>query len=251
MVEDIELLHIILLECALELVPAELTSLKEVQRFAAFRGRRPQDILLDQTHHGRSMTRLPDAERRGRPDIVFISLMSMLESPLCKAGLLTIHLHLRDDRIIEISPEVRLPRNYDRFVGLVEQLLATGSVPPEGPSLMKVVRKTLPDFMSELTEGHEGALSILAIESGKATSINDLGFLLPSTPSVPVVFGVGAFPHGDFNDSTPRLFANHISLDKDVMMAWHVCSEVLWTYSWKVGLSQTRVVDKHLDSSPS
>ena len=235
------MLHMLLLESALELVPSEITGLKEIQRYAALRKKRPQEVLLDQTHHGRSMTRLMEAERRGRPDIVFISLMSMLESPLCKAGLLTIHMHLRDGRIIEVSPEVRLPRNYDRFVGLVEQLLVSGSVPQEGPPLMRIVRKTLPELVTELGQGQTNPLSILTTENGTATTIEALGTLLPAVPSVPVIVGVGAFPYGDFKESTSKLFTNHISLDNEVMMAWHVCAEVLWTYSSRIGVPRSRI----------
>ncbi len=236
------MLHMLLLESALELVPSEIAGLKEIQRYAAMRKKRPQEVLLDQTHHGRSMTRLIEAEQRGRPDIVFISLMAMLESPLCKAGLLTVHMHLRDGRIIEVKPEVRLPRNYDRFVGLVEQLLVSGSVPQDGPPLMRMIRKTLPELVTELAQGRADALSILATENGTATTIDALGALLPAVPSAPVVVGVGAFPHGEFKGSTQGLFTNHISLDKEVMMAWHVCAEILWTYSWRIGVSQKRIV---------
>ncbi len=229
-----------LLECPLELVPPELTRLKEIQRFASLKGKKPPEVLLDQTHHGRSMTRLQDFDRRGRPDIVFLSLMSMLESPLCKEGLLTIHLHLQDNRIVEIRPDVRLPRNYERFVGLVEQLLTVGSVPPEGPSLMRVTSQRLPELISQLSGKENDALTILAVEDGKKTTIDALVSLFPENLDTSVVVGIGAFPHGDFDKSIPQLFKEHVSLDGEVMMAWHVCAEVLWTYSLRTGISRKR-----------
>lgn len=235
------MLHIVLLECPLELIPPELTRLKEIQRFASLKGKKPQEVLLDQTHHGRSMTRLQDSDRRGRPDIVFLSLMSMLESPLCKEGLLTIHLHLRDNRIVEIRPDVRLPRNYERFVGLMEQLLTVGSVPPEGPSLMKLTRQRLPELISELSGEENNALTILAVEDGRKTTIDALVSLFSEESHVPIIVGVGAFPHGSFDIAIPKLFKEHVSLDGEVMMAWHVCTEVLWTYSLRTGISRKRL----------
>ena len=90
----------ILLECAMELVPSELSALKQIQKHAARRGKKSTELLLDQSHHGREMTRLEDGLQRGRPDIVFHSLMSILETPLCKSGNLTVHLHLQDGRIV-------------------------------------------------------------------------------------------------------------------------------------------------------
>ena len=231
------MLHVILLECAIELVPRELTSLKEIQAHARRRRKKPGQLMLDQTHHGRAMTRLDGKEKRGRPDITFLSLLSILETPLCKAGLLTVHLHLVDGQVIEISPDVRLPRNYDRFVGLFEQLLMNGRIPPEGEPLARMIDTSLPDLINNLAAGSGESLVLLAIEGGTKTSAESLRIILPQDSTMPVILGVGAFPHGDMSNSVKELFSTHLKLDKEVMMAWHVCAEVLWTYSSRVGVT--------------
>lgn len=233
------MLHVILLDCALELIPSEMTGLKEIQQTAARRKKKPGSILLDQAYHGRSMIRLKDSERRGRPDIVYLCLMTLLETPLCKAGLLTVHLHLADGTIIQVSPEVRLPRNYDRFTGLMEQLLERGRVPLEGEPLMRVTGRSLKDLIDGLKGGAERQC-ILAVERGRQTSMTQLGELLPKDSPVPVVVGIGAFPHGDLSDETKSLFGTHIELDPETMMAWHVCGEIVWAYSWKVEVTGGR-----------
>jgi rRNA small subunit pseudouridine methyltransferase Nep1 len=234
------MLHMILLECALELVPSEISALKQIQKHAARRGKKPIEILLDQSHHGREMTRLENGLQRGRPDIVFHSLMALLETPLCKSGNLTIHLHLQDGRIIEVNPEVRLPRNYDRFVGLIEQLLIKGQVPVEGTPLLQITKKALPVLITNLKKGIAEAQSILAIENGVKTTIDSLQSKLPLDTSIPVIVGVGAFPHGNFSEEVKKLFDTQIELDTEVMMAWHVCAEILWTYSARVGVIKNR-----------
>lgn len=234
------MLHMILLECALELVPSEISALKQIQKHAARRGKKPIEILLDQSHHGREMTRLENSLQRGRPDIVFHSLMSILETPLCKSGNLTIHLHLQDGRIVEVNPEVRLPRNYERFVGLFEQLFLKGQVPIEGDPLLRITKKSISDIISELKKNKQNTQSILAIENGSKTSIDKLHALLPNDASIPVIVGVGAFPHGDFSEDLTKLFEIHLKLDTEVMMAWHVCAEILWTYSSRIGVIQNR-----------
>ena len=234
------MLHIILLDCALELIPREITSLKQVQKHATRRGKKPNELLLDQTHHGRSMPKLDESERRGRPDITFLSLMSILETPLCKEGLLSVHLHLQDGRIIEVKPDVRLPRNYERFVGLMEQLLLKGRVPPQGDTLLHISELTLEDLLLKLKTGSDNAMTLLAIEGGKQTSVESLRNLLPQDPSVPVIAGVGAFPHGDLSQETIAMFDTSIELDREVMMAWQVCAELLWVYSLSVDVVKTR-----------
>jgi rRNA small subunit pseudouridine methyltransferase Nep1 len=165
--------------------------------------------------------------------------MTLLESPLCKAGLLTVHLHLIDGTIIEVSPDVRLPRNYDRFTGLMEQLLERGRVPPEGEPLLRVTGRSFKELIDALTDGTEQS-RILTVEGGRQTNMGQLGEILAQDSSVPVVVGVGAFPHGNFSDEVKSLFTVHIELDRETMMAWHVCGEVLWTYSMKVDVIGSR-----------
>ena len=230
------MLNIILLECALELVPSEISSLKQIQKHATRRGKKSTELLLDQTHHGQAMTKLTDSERRGRPDITFLSLMSILETPLCKEGLLGVYLHLQDGRIVEVRSDVRLPRNYDRFVGLMEQLLLSGRVPPNGESLLQIIKQPLDHLMADL----KAEQTILATEKGEMTTINGLSNLMPTDPSKAVIVGVGAFPHGDFSESTTSLFDIKLEFDREVMMAWHVCSEVVWIYSQNIGIIEKR-----------
>ncbi len=234
------MLHVILLDSAIELIPSEISSSKEIQKHAGRRGKKPIDMLLDQTHHGRAMTKLENSERRGRPDIAYHCLLSLLETPLCKEGLLTVNVHLQDGRIVEVNPSVRLPRNYDRFVGLIEQLLKEGRVPPDGEPLLKVTGHTLQELLSSLRGAADRTVSILCTLGGKPTSIDELGGLLPADASVPVMIGVGAFSHGDLSQDTKDEFTTHIELDKDMMMAWHICAEVLWVYSWRVGVVKSR-----------
>ena len=234
------MLHIILLDCALELMPREISSLKQIQKHATRRGKKPSELLLDQTHHGRSMTKLSQSERRGRPDITFLSLLSILETPLCKEGLFSVHLHLQDGRIVGIRQDVRLPRNYDRFVGLMEQLLLKGSVPPEGETLLQINDSSLEDLMLKLKAGSDNSKTLLAIEGGQQTTVESLSHLLPNDSSIPVIAGVGAFPHGPFPDEIVSLFETHLELDREVMMAWHVCAELVWAYSMTVGVVKTR-----------
>ena len=234
------MLHIILLDCALELMPSEISSLKQIQKHATRRGKKTSELLLDQTHHGQSMTKLSQSERRGRPDITFLSLLSILETPLCKEGIFSLHLHLQDGRIVSVQNDVRLPRNYDRFVGLIEQLLLKGRVPPQGTPLLHFTQESLEDLITKLKISSDNAMTLLAIEGGQQTTIENLKNLLPEDPLVPVILGVGAFPHGNLAEETVSLFDTHLELDREVMMAWHVCAEVLWTYSLNIGIIKTR-----------
>ena len=232
------MLHVILLESALELVPSEISSQKQIQQLAQRRKKKPNELLLDQNYHGQAMLKLDGHERRGRPDIVYLCLMTLLESPLCKQGELRVLVHLQDGRMIEFNPSVRLPRNYDRFTGLFEQILLFGQVPPKGDPLAKITGQSLSEYLQALPDGTD---TYLAIEGGEPTTIKKLLTIFQSIDSESdVVFGVGAFPHGNISDSVAEIFKNHLELDPEIMMAWHVCAEILWMYSQRIQTAEKR-----------
>jgi rRNA small subunit pseudouridine methyltransferase Nep1 len=142
--------------------------------------------------------------------------------------------------MVQVNPTVRLPRNYDRFVGLFEQLLLRGQVPPDGEPLLRVRNDSLPQLLSQLRDSNTQSISMLCVEGGTQTTINGLKSIFPEDGAVPTILGVGAFPHGDLSNEVKALFQTHIELDPDVMMAWHVCAEVLWVYSLKMEVVKAR-----------
>uniref|UniRef100_A0A914V2D4 18S rRNA (pseudouridine-N1)-methyltransferase n=1 Tax=Plectus sambesii TaxID=2011161 RepID=A0A914V2D4_9BILA len=77
-----------------------------------------------------------------RPDILHQCLLMLLDSPLNRAGLLQIYVHTSKNVLIEISPQTRLPRTYDRFAGLMVQLLHKLSIRAADSSqkLLKVIK---------------------------------------------------------------------------------------------------------------
>lgn len=116
-------LRLVLAESALELVPKALQSSPDVKADARRRKRTPDALLLDASVHQTAMQSLPNRHRRGRPDLVHFFLLSVLGTPLNRAGRLEVVVHTRDDRILTFNPEVRLPRSQARFKGIVEGLL--------------------------------------------------------------------------------------------------------------------------------
>jgi len=45
--------------------------------------------------------------------------MTLLDSPLNKAGRLQVYVHTAKNVLIEFDPRVRIPRTYKRFAGLM------------------------------------------------------------------------------------------------------------------------------------
>ncbi len=230
-----EPLTLIIAEAALELVPREIWHHELVKKHARKRGKKPWEIILDKSLHYRAMLNLPQHHKRGRPDIVHFCLLEALGSPLNKRGLLRVFVHTIDNRVISVDPATRIPRHYYRFVGLMEQLLVEGRVPPgsEKP-LMRCERMTFPQLLEEL--GIE--VSVLMHESGERVGLGELGRWLSEEMlrgrRVAVV--VGGFPHGDFTEETLSCVDRRVSIFDEVLDSWVVTSRVLAAVELALGV---------------
>jgi len=82
-----------------------------------------------------------------RPDVAHQSILALLDSPLNKAGLLQVYIRTAKNVLIEINPQIRIPRTYKRFAGLMAQCLVKFRIRAEGgaATLMKVVKNPVLD----------------------------------------------------------------------------------------------------------
>ena len=58
-----------------------------------------------------------------RPDISHQCLLMLMDSPLNRAGLLQVYVHTAKNALIEINPQTRIPRTFNRFSGLMGKSL--------------------------------------------------------------------------------------------------------------------------------
>merc|ERR1712226_1764854 len=63
-----------------------------------------------------------------RPDILHQCLLLLQDSPLNRAGLLQVFIHTKKNILIQVHPSCRIPRTFDRFAGLMVQLLHKNSI---------------------------------------------------------------------------------------------------------------------------
>ena len=180
------MLTLVLADSELELVPAESQRHPAVRSFAKKRGRPPASILLDSSIHHPALKGVREGERRGRPDIAHIVLVTALDSILNLEGGLRLFLHTRNDEVIQVAPETRVPKNYTRFVGLMEDLFEKGEV-PEGTPLLHMDRGvTLKDLL-----GRFGGTRWAFAEDGEPI---DLASAIAEFGGGDLVAVVGGFP---------------------------------------------------------
>ena len=230
------MLHLIIAEASLELVPAEISKEPDVVKSARRRGKQPQEILLDVSLHYNAMRKLKRREKRGRPDIVHQALLTALETPLIHANMLRVYVHTVDGKVIYVKPDLRPPKNYNRFVGLMEQLLTTGKIPPDSEEpLMWVKRMSLKELLSSEIKPVK---TFIFTERGETISLSrlskELSKLLEEGREVATI--VGGFPHGEFEEDTLQLGQKISIYGGRTLKTWHVICRLLALVEEELGI---------------
>ena len=230
------MLTLVLAESAIETVPEEIQNHPSILKQAKAKGKKPNQMILDRSYHHHAMLRLPNNEKRGRPDIVHFSLLLALGTPLNLEGILKVYVHTIADYVIDVNPKVRLPRNYNRFVGLMEQLFQYGQVPPKSEKpLLNLEKKTLKELMAKINPNFVLAFT----RKGKMQTLEEAVSKLAKKENSAVI--VGGFPHGSFSRETLKLADETVCIDPETLEAWTVTARIIYEYEKILGIPEKRI----------
>ena len=229
------MLNIILAESAIERIPESLWAHSEVLKKPNTLNKKPGQILLDRSYHHRAMLRLKDNEKRGRPDIVHFCLLESLGSPLNKENLLRTIVHTFDNYTIHLNPEVRLPRNYNRFIGLVEQLYELGRIGENDKILLELKKGNVRIIVEDVKPSYVIAFT----REGRPQTLHETVLTLARKEN-PLVL-IGGFPRGHFSDETKKAVNELVSIDPEMLEAWTVTSRLIYEYESVIQLPEKRL----------
>lgn len=213
------MLYLILADTELETVPELMTNESDVINHARRKRKDVGQLVLDSSFMHRSIEKYYPGEsnRRGRPDLVHTFLMVTQESILNRKGMLRTYIHTRNDQVIDINPEERFPKSYNRFVGLIEDLLASGLVAAEGRILLSVKRETLLGLINKIRCRNIRVLSPRA-------SITRITEVVRDGSDLVVV--IGGFAFGDYKSDISTL-GEALSIYEEELTTWTVASEII------------------------
>lgn len=222
------MLTIIIADAELETIPEKMQHDRAIRNLAKERRKDISELLLDSNYMHTSIDRYYPGEsrRRGRPDIIYILLQVAMESILNKNEGLRIYIHTRNDFVIEVAPYVRLPKSYNRFVGLIEKLFASGEISDAGKSLLKLERRTISELVGKKGTGK----LVIFSPAGKEARLGDL---IRDDSDCTVI--IGGFSEGDFISDVYSL-ADSYSIFKEELTIWTVAFEVISQYERSAGL---------------
>eukprot|EP00048_Salpingoeca_helianthica_P017943 m.239826 g.239826 ORF g.239826 m.239826 type:complete len:294 (+) comp22838_c0_seq1:39-920(+) len=154
-----------------------------------------------------------------RPDITHQCLLMLLDSPLNKAGLLQVYVHTEKNVLIEVHPQTRIPRVYNRFSGLMVQLLHDLSIHAKGAGgvkLLKVIKNPVTDHLPA------GCLKI-GTSYGAKKLVRPKEFFPTVALDKPVCVVVGAIAHGAIKADWME---ENIAISQYAMSAAGVCAKL-------------------------
>ncbi|XP_044508711.1 ribosomal RNA small subunit methyltransferase nep-1-like [Mangifera indica] len=160
--------------------------------------------ILNSDDHANFLKRNNKNPADYRPDIVHQALLSILDSPLTKAGRLrAVFVKTEKGVLFEVKPHVRLPRTYKRFSGIMLQLLQKLSITAAGKreKLLRVIKNPVTQYLPVNSQKIGFSYS-----SDKLVKMRN--HVAPISDDVDLVFVVGAMAHGKIEtDYTDDLIA--------------------------------------------
>ena len=216
------MLKLVFLDTSLELVPPNIAKHPAIVKDARRRKKKPTRIILDDSKHHLAMKDLRNREKRGRPDIIHQCLLSVLDSRASKY--IDIYVHTIDGKIIWINNKTRLPRNYNRFIGLMEDLFDKKEIKANGDVLLKILKVDLRYILKDAD------IVVVLTENGD----KDEEFLKEVFKLKNPAVCIGAFPHGDFEEETMNVLrslnAEFVALSKEPLTSLYITNRVICIY---------------------
>ncbi|WP_337860191.1 16S rRNA methyltransferase [Ferroplasma sp.] len=214
------MLRLIIADAELQTVPENMAKDKAIRNIAEKNHKKPSEMLLDSNYMHTSIERFfpGESNRRGRPDIIYIFLEMAMESILNRDKMLEVYVHTRDNYIIHINSETKLPRSYNRFQGLMEDLFKKRSIEYNGNELLSMKDGNIVPFLKGL-DGKTIALS----PDGNDSSLSGI----ISNNNLNVV--IGGFSQGDYISDIYGNFPAYKIFNQELTI-WSAGMEVISEY---------------------
>ena len=216
------MLYIILAESSLELIPKKIHNHPSVTSYSKKFKKNSSNTLLDNSWHFGAMKGLDNEIKRGRPDIIHLTLLSLCTTPVFYKNKIKIFVHTVNDEVISINNNTRLPKSYHRFQGLMEKLFLTKKIESEDEILMEMKNSSLSQLVSKIKPTRIIGLTT----QGQKTSLDKLVEQIEENSCIIL----GGFQKGHFSNETEKIIDKSFSINDSSLEAHLVASRLAYEY---------------------
>tara|TARA_B110000014_G_scaffold200613_1_gene150148 strand:+ start:62 stop:730 length:669 start_codon:yes stop_codon:yes gene_type:complete len=216
------MLTIILTESSLELIPNKMHNHPSVTSHSKKFKKIPSETLLDNSWHFGAMKGLDNEIKRGRPDLIHLTLLSICTTPAFYENKIKVFVHTINDEIISINNNTRLPKSYHRFQGLMEKLFLTKRIEFENEILMELQKSSLFQLLSKL----KPTQTIGFTTKGQKTTLDKIVEEIKENSCILI----GGFQKGHFSKETEKNIDRSFSIHDSSLEAHLVASRFVYEY---------------------
>ena len=216
------MLNIILSESSLELIPKEMHNHPSVTSYSKKFKKSVSNTLLDNSWHFGAMKGLENEIKRGRPDIIHLTLLSLCTTPVFYKNKIKVFVHTVNDEVISINNNTRLPKSYHRFQGLMEKLFLTKKIESEDEILMEMKNSSLSQLVSKIKPTQIIGLTT----QGQKISLDKLVKQIEENSCIIL----GGFQKGHFSNETEKIIEESFSINDSSLEAHLVASRLAYEY---------------------
>jgi rRNA small subunit pseudouridine methyltransferase Nep1 len=222
------LLNLVIADTALETIPVEIfqhTSLKKIRDS----GKKPTQILLDRTFHHFAIvsSNLKQDYKRARPDILHIILLNVLATPLFKNNQLKVFVHTINNQVIKIGDNLRIPKSYSRYEGLILDLFKNKKIKSKDGYLLLELNDNL-SFSDLLSKYIKPDVIIGLSTNGIFKNFEYVSNELFRFKNPCIV--IGGFPKGHFSKDIESCLEKKYSISNLSLEAHIVISRLLYEF---------------------
>jgi rRNA small subunit pseudouridine methyltransferase Nep1 len=230
----VHLLNLIIADASIETIPNNLYrhhSLKKIR----LSGKKPHDILLDRSFHHFAMVSsgIENDHKRGRPDILHIALVNALATPLYRKNMMKIFIHTINNNVILVGDNVRIPKSYMRFEGLILNLFKNKNkkiVSDDGQILLEIKSQMKIGYL--IKEVIKADTVVGFSTTGSYRNLGSIAMDLSQLANPCVV--IGGFPKGYFSESVDLCFNKKYSISDMGLESQVVISRLIYEYEKNV-----------------
>jgi len=160
-------ISLILAESSLELIPKEIQNHPSVLSHCKKLSKTASRVLLDNSWHYAAMKGIENEMKRGRPDLVYFSMLEACSTPLYFEKKISVYVHTLNDKVIKVGEDVHLPKSYHRFAGLIEKLFYEKRIESEGNILLEMTDMSFPELVETINPKNVVGLKKIKTRSKK------------------------------------------------------------------------------------
>ena len=198
-----------------KVIPPSHHIVKEIKK-------KSSEILLDNSWHFAARKGFPNEIKRGRPDIIQLSLLAICSTPLYQQKKIKVFVHTINNQVITLGDQIRLPKSYHRFQGIIEKLFKEKKIELSDLKLMELQSTTFEELLNKIKPEKVVGFST----EGKNSTFEESAKTITDNTCIVV----GGFQKGHFEENIKNKFDQIEKLSQNSLETHVILSRIIYEY---------------------